>query len=78
VRRRIPRLVPLIGLIVALVLPHAVTAAPAAAIPPNIPSAATAASRLDRLTVAPESHHSGYDRSLFPHWITISGTCNTP
>ncbi|WP_326829738.1 HNH endonuclease family protein [Streptosporangium sp. NBC_01810] len=47
------------------------------ATPPNIPSAATAASRLATLTVAAESNQSSYDRSLFNHWITISGTCNT-
>ncbi|MEU9870089.1 HNH endonuclease family protein [Actinomadura sp. NPDC048021] len=52
-------------------------ASPASATPPGIPSAATAASRLATLTVAAESHGSTYDRSLFPHWITISGTCNT-
>ncbi|GAA4306393.1 HNH endonuclease family protein [Actinomadura luteofluorescens] len=51
--------------------------APASATPPNIPSASTAASRLATLTVAAESHGSTYDRDLFPHWITISGTCNT-
>ncbi|MFC0036871.1 HNH endonuclease family protein [Actinomadura rayongensis] len=60
----------------AAALVTAVTA-PAFATPPNIPSASTAASRLAALTVAPESHGSTYDRSLFPHWITISGTCNT-
>ncbi|MCO5971003.1 HNH endonuclease family protein [Actinoallomurus soli] len=53
------------------------TAGTAGATPPNIPSASTAASRLATLTVAAESHQSTYDRSLFPHWITISGTCNT-
>ena len=50
---------------------------PANATPPNIPSASTAASRLASLTVATESHQSTYDRSLFPHWITISGSCDT-
>ncbi|HEX2313942.1 MAG TPA: HNH endonuclease family protein [Thermomonospora sp.] len=55
-----------------------VTMAPAAsATPPNIPSASTAVARLNELTVRAESNHSSYDRSLFPHWITISGTCNT-
>ncbi|MEU4226285.1 DUF1524 domain-containing protein [Nonomuraea sp. NPDC026600] len=61
----------------ATVLTLAITTQPAAAIPPNIPSAATAASRLATLTVAAESHSSTYDRDLFPHWITQSGTCNT-
>jgi hypothetical protein len=53
------------------------TAAPAGATPPNIPSYSTALSRLSSLTVAAESHQSAYDRALFPHWITISGSCNT-
>ncbi|MEV1167417.1 HNH endonuclease family protein [Nonomuraea sp. NPDC049784] len=53
------------------------TTGPASATPPNIPAASTATSRLAALTVIPESHQSTYDRSLFPHWITISGTCNT-
>jgi hypothetical protein len=52
-------------------------AAPARATPPNIPSTSTALSRLASLTVAAETHHSSYDRDLFPHWITITGSCNT-
>jgi hypothetical protein len=52
-------------------------AAPAGATPPNIPSYSTAVSRLAALTVAAESHQSTYDRDLFPHWITITGSCNT-
>ena len=44
--------------------------------PPNIPSANTARSLLSslgtRTTDAP-----GYSRSLFPHWIPISGNCDT-
>ncbi|MFI5531083.1 HNH endonuclease family protein [Kitasatospora sp. NPDC051853] len=52
-------------------------AAPAqAALPTPVP-AATARSYLASLTVAAESHESTYDRALFPHWITVSGTCNT-
>jgi hypothetical protein len=53
------------------------TATPAHATPPNIPSASTALSRLNALTVTAESHHSSYDRDRFPHWITITGACNT-
>lgn len=52
-------------------------AAPARATPPGIPSASTARSELAALSVAAESHASTYDRALFPHWITISGACNT-
>ncbi|GAA2095921.1 HNH endonuclease family protein [Actinomadura alba] len=61
----------------ALSLTLGLTAGPANATPPNIPSASTAASRLATLTVAAESHQSSYNRDLFPHWITISGACNT-
>ncbi|MEV7006278.1 DUF1524 domain-containing protein [Streptosporangium sp. NPDC051022] len=61
----------------ATLLTFSLTAGAAWATPPNIPSASTAASRLAALTVANESNQSTYNRSLFPHWITISGTCNT-
>ncbi|WP_354638396.1 HNH endonuclease family protein [Kitasatospora camelliae] len=47
-----------------------------AALPTPV-SAATARTYLASLTVEAESHTSTYDRTLFPHWITISGTCNT-
>lgn len=52
-------------------------APPAGATPPNIPSKTTAQSELAGLAVAGEGSMSGYSRDLFPHWITISGTCNT-
>ncbi|MGH3930122.1 MAG: GmrSD restriction endonuclease domain-containing protein [Pseudonocardiaceae bacterium] len=50
---------------------------PAAATPPNIPGKSTAQAELNVLTVASEGSMSGYSRDLFPHWITISGSCNT-
>ncbi|OSC71701.1 hypothetical protein B5181_05720, partial [Streptomyces sp. 4F] len=49
--------------------------AASAALPTPV-SAATARSYLASLTVETESR-TGYDRDLFPHWITQSGTCNT-
>jgi hypothetical protein len=52
-------------------------AGPAGATPPGIPSKATAQTELSALTVATEGSMSGYSRDLFPHWITISGTCDT-
>ncbi|MBQ0896219.1 HNH endonuclease [Micromonospora sp. U56] len=58
------------GLVVA-------NAQPASATPPGIPSKATAQSQLNALTVAAQGSTSGYSRDLFPHWITISGSCNT-
>ncbi|KAF1963242.1 secreted protein-like protein [Byssothecium circinans] len=45
--------------------------------PPNIPSTASAKTLLAGLTVAAQGPQTGYSRDLFPHWITISGTCNT-
>jgi len=58
----------------------AVTAVPAGILekrtPPNIPSAASAVSMLAALSTR-TTDPSGYNRDLFPHWITISGTCNT-
>jgi hypothetical protein len=65
------------AIIAATVLLLAVVATPATATPPNIPSYSTALSRLYSLTVAAESHQSTYNRDLFPHWITITGACNT-
>lgn len=44
---------------------------------PGVPSASTAKSQLAGLTVAPLGSSTGYSRDLFPHWITVSGTCNT-
>lgn len=49
----------------------------AGATPPNIPSAATAKAELNSLQVASGGSLSGYSRDLFPHWISISGACNT-
>lgn len=72
--RTLRRTAAAITMIVAAVLLFVV---PAGATPPNIPSASTAATRLNSLTVAAESHASTYDRDLFPHWITITGACNT-
>ncbi|MFV2128393.1 HNH endonuclease family protein [Micromonospora sp. LOL_013] len=62
---------------IAVIVSLTLTAVPAQATPPNIPSYSTALSRLNSLTVAAESHQSSYNRSLFPHWITITGSCNT-
>jgi hypothetical protein len=50
---------------------------PAQATPPGVPSKTTAQAELNALVVAGEGSTTGYSRELFPHWITISGTCNT-
>ncbi|KAM3088752.1 hypothetical protein ACMFMG_000383 [Clarireedia jacksonii] len=45
--------------------------------PPGIPATSTAKTELAALTVQAAGPQDGYDRDLFPTWITISGTCNT-
>jgi hypothetical protein len=52
----------------------AALAGPAGATPPGIPSATTAQTQLNALSVAREGSMSGYSRDKFPHWITISGS----
>ncbi|KAL9616482.1 MAG: hypothetical protein Q9160_008650 [Pyrenula sp. 1 TL-2023] len=45
--------------------------------PPDIPSSSSAKSLLAGLTVATRRSSDGYSRDEFPHWITISGSCDT-
>nr|WP_227870148.1 MULTISPECIES: HNH endonuclease family protein [Streptomyces] len=45
----------------------------ATAAPPRIPSAATAQSELNQLTVAAEGSMAGYSRDEFPHWRSSGG-----
>jgi Protein of unknown function (DUF1524) len=54
-----------------------VLSGPASATPPGIPSESTARTELYNLDVAPDGSTSGYSRDKFPHWITISGSCDT-
>ncbi|KAF8152296.1 hypothetical protein B0H34DRAFT_111959 [Crassisporium funariophilum] len=61
-------LLSLVSVAMAAVLPRAL---------PTPVSAATARTYLAALTVAAESNSPAYDRDLFNHWITISGSCNT-
>ncbi|MCD9872666.1 HNH endonuclease family protein [Streptomyces guryensis] len=72
-RRRLSILAALTGLIASVGLLNSPTAS--AALPTPV-SAATARTYLASLTVAAEDR-TGYLRSLFPTWDTISGTCNT-
>ncbi|MBT2540652.1 HNH endonuclease [Streptomyces sp. ISL-44] len=52
--------------------------APAAqAAPPTPISASAARSYLATVTPKAEGSSSGYSRDLFPHWSTVSGSCNT-
>lgn len=72
--RKLPAL--LASTVLALSVTVATTGA-ASATPPGIPSEATARSELAALRVAADGSSSGYSRDLFPHWNTVSGTCNT-
>ncbi|MGA5838208.1 HNH endonuclease family protein [Streptomyces pseudogriseolus] len=72
-RRRLSIAAALTGLITSVGLFNAPAAS--AALPTPV-SAATARSYLATLDVRTESR-TGYDRDLFPHWITQSGACNT-
>src|SRR5262245_50513947 len=49
----------------------------ASATPTRPPSEATARAELAALTVRADGSSSGCYRDLFPHWSTVSGTCNT-
>ncbi|MFI6204863.1 HNH endonuclease family protein [Streptomyces sp. NPDC051041] len=72
-RRRVSILAALTGFMASVALFNGPSAA--AALPTPV-SAATARGYLASLTVAAEDR-TGYDRDLFPHWITQSGACNT-
>ncbi|MEU6917176.1 HNH endonuclease family protein [Streptomyces olindensis] len=72
-RRRLSVAAAATALISSVALFNAPTAS--AALPTPV-SGATARSYLATLTVATEDR-TGYNRDLFPHWITQSGTCNT-
>lgn len=76
VARRGRLLAPLVALVVAAIF-VVTDSASVGALPPNIPSASAAQTQLNALTVRAEGSSSGYSRDLFPHWITISDTCNT-
>jgi hypothetical protein len=67
----------LLAAVLAAVLLQLGLTAPAGATPPGIPTAATARTYLAALTVAAWTHTTTYDRDLFPHWSTVSGSCNT-
>lgn len=72
-RRRLSIVAAFTGLIASVGLFNGPTAS--AALPTPV-SASTARSYLATLTVATEDR-TGYNRDLFPHWITQSGSCNT-
>lgn len=46
---------------------------PTTTMPPPAPTASSASTLIDQLTVAPEGSGVGYDRDLFDHWIDADG-----
>lgn len=71
------RIIPawLIGVLV--VVTTLMTASPALASPPSPPSLSVIRSELAAIPTKAESSSAGYSRSLFPHWSTQSGSCDT-
>ncbi|MER5930791.1 HNH endonuclease family protein [Streptomyces sp. NPDC002054] len=63
--------------VAALAVTALITAPAAQAAPPTPISAAAARSYLATVTPKAEGSSSGYSRDLFPHWSTVSGSCNT-
>ncbi|MGY3201436.1 HNH endonuclease family protein [Streptomyces sp. TE5632] len=72
-RRRLSIVAALTGLIASAGMLNGPSAS--AALPTPV-SASTARTYLASLPVSTEVR-TGYNRDLFPHWITVSGTCNT-
>ncbi|MFE9107622.1 HNH endonuclease family protein [Actinomadura geliboluensis] len=75
-RSRMRRLA-VLAVLTAAVTNTAALVPAAVAAPPPPPGAGAASQHLAALTVAVEGSGSGYDRDKFPHWVTVSGTCNT-
>ncbi|MFK4085354.1 HNH endonuclease family protein [Kribbella sp. NPDC020789] len=67
----------LTALLISALVVWALTSSPALAYPPTPPSASTATTYLNALTVKAEGSTTGYSRDKFPHWHTVSGTCDT-
>ncbi len=71
------RRVGVLASVAALAVTALITAPAAQAAPPAPISAAAARSYLATVSPQAEGSSSGYSRDLFPHWSTVSGTCNT-
>ncbi len=52
-------------------------AGPAAAYPPDPPSASESRTQLAAITVEAPQSDDGYSRDRFPHWLEQDGNCNT-
>ncbi|MFC9688711.1 HNH endonuclease family protein [Kribbella sp. NPDC056951] len=67
----------LTALLISAIAVWVLSSIPAFASPPTPPSAGTATTQLNGLTVKAEGSSTGYSRDKFPHWHTVSGTCDT-
>ena len=67
----------LAAMVVVMAATIVVLAPKASAFPPDVPSKSQVQSELNALHVAAEGSMTGYSRDQFPHWHTVSGTCNT-
>ena len=56
--------------LLALPFVNAIPAPAPVPTPPGIPATTTAENELAKLTVAAQGSQDGYDRDLFPHWIS--------
>ncbi|KAF9342202.1 hypothetical protein BGX26_008075, partial [Mortierella sp. AD094] len=75
-RRKVPRMGVTTVVLVTVTALLATTEPGLGALPTPI-SATTARSFLASLSVEPKNNTSAFNQNLFPHWITISGTCDT-
>ena len=67
-----------IALLSTLLFSSGVFSAPAPTpSPTGVPSTSAAKTEVATLTVAAQGSQDGYSRDFLPHWITISGNCNT-
>ncbi|QRD90039.1 secreted protein [Aspergillus flavus] len=63
--------------LLALPFVNAIPAPAPVPTPPGIPATTTAENELAGLTVAAQGSQDGYDRDLFPHWISQGDSCDT-
>lgn len=66
-----------VSIFLALIATTVLAGTPAYGYPPTPPAASTAQQYLNELTVRAEGSTDGYSRDLFPHWHTVSGSCDT-
>lgn len=71
------RLVAVVAAVLTFAAVSVAIAPSALAYPPDVPPKSQVQSELNALSVRSEGSMTGYSRDKFPHWHTVSGTCNT-